>query len=293
MASIMDHDDQTATAALINQQIALKVKYLNELQEAISERDDRRIYALIDNQRYSSAIQHTENIENQQAVINLVDDLSQQLSSYLSGNLIKYLGKAYPFFYYEQFDEGHYKILFGNWWDRRDFGELDVLNIRFAFNETEYQKLAKAFELNNDNKRFHSEQIKRISTENDELQNLIDGQAERQQQKDQLQEQLRDTSDRKGMPWESSKQKEARQELVDQLSELEDQDERARNASKQIKDNEELVLSLSKENTILSYEMKSIDDAFGGFDDFEAANRNLYADYLHTLTNEKKVSDDE
>ncbi len=93
------------------------------------------------------------------------------------------------------------------------------------------------------------------------------------------------------MPWESGKQKEARQDLIDQLSTLEDQDQQARDALKTIKDNESRVLALSKENTILSYEQKSILDTFGSFADFEAANRNLYADYLDTLSNEKQVAD--
>jgi hypothetical protein len=42
-------------------------------------------------------------------------------------------------------------------------------------------------------------------------------------------------------------------------------------------------LDLSKENTILSYEQKSIVDTFGTFEDFELANRNLYASYLKSL----------
>ena len=58
-----------------------------------------------------------------------------------------------------------------------------------------------------------------------------------------------------------------------------------------------MVLSLSKENTILSYEQKSIVDTFGSFEDFELANRNLYADYLASLAGgkqeEKQVSADE
>lgn len=289
MTSIMDHGNQSETTDLINQQISLKVHYLAELQAAVKAHDDRKIFALLDNQRYAAEILHTENNENETAVINLVDDLSEQLSSYLSTKLIKYLGQTYPFFYYEEFSKGHFRILFGNWWDRREFGELDVLNIRFVFNDEEYHKLSQSFELNNENKRFNSDQIQTISEQNDELQTLIDNQDQRQQQKDELQAQLKETVGKSGMPWESGKQKEARQEIVDQLSVLEDQDERGRNASKQIKTNEELILTLSKENTILSYEQKSIVDTFTTFENFEAANRNLYADYLNYLAQEKQV----
>ena len=81
--------------------------------------------------------------------------------------------------------------------------------------------------------------------------------------------------------------KENRQELVDQLQKIEDEEQEARTANKTIKENEQVVLSLSKENTILSYEQKSITDTFGSFEDFELANRNIYADYLKSLADDK------
>lgn len=293
MANVVNQDDQTDVSNVINEQITAKISYLQELQQAISQHDDRKIYALLDNQRYASAILHTEKQENDHGVINLVDNLSAQLSNYLSANLIKYLGKAYPFFYYEEYQQGHFKVFFGNWWDRREFGELDVLNIRFAFDQTEYEKLTQSFELAKSNKRFNSQKIQTISEQNDQLQDLIDHSKEREMHKAQIQDQLKETNAKGGMPWESGKQKEARQALIDELSELEDQNEQARNAGKQIKSNEAKVLVLSKENTILSYEQKSILDTFGSFADFEAANRNLYADYLHTFMNEKQVDNND
>lgn len=293
MANVVNQDDQNDVVKVINTQITAKISYLQELQQAISQHDDRKIYALLDNQRYASAILHTEKQENDHGVINLVDNLSAQLSNYLSTSLIQYLGKTYPFFYYEEYKQGHFKVFFGNWWDRREFGELDVLNIRFAFDQDEYSKLSQAFELAKSSKKYNSEQIQSISAENDHLQDLIDNANQREAQKEQLQAQLKETNTKTGMPWESGKQKEARQTLVDQLSELEDEDELARNAVKQIKNNEAKVLALSKENTILSYEQKSIVDTFGSFADFEVANRNLYADYLHTFMSEKQVDDND
>lgn len=123
---------------------------------------------------------------------------------------------------------------------------------------------------------------------------MIDHQREREERKEALQEQLKEISSRSGI-WESSRNKESRQELVEQLQKLEDQEEESRNAAQTIKDNERVVLSLSKENTILSYEQKSIIDIFGSFEDFELANRNLYANYLASLNGSegKQVDDDE
>lgn len=282
MANVEQTNGALDVSQAINKQIATKIKYLQELETAVDHHDDCKVYQLLDNQRYAAEIEHREQQPNEQGVMNLVDDLADQLSNFLSANLIQYLGKAYPFFYYEEYQTGHYRIYFGNWWDRRRFGELDVLNIRFAFDQEEYQKLARAFELSKQNKRYHSDRIEQISSENDRLQKLIDNRQEREQKRAELQSQLKDASAHSGL-FESNKNREARQVIVEQISKLEDEEQESRTAADTIKENERVVLDLSKENTILSYEQKSIVDTFGTFEDFELANRNLYASYLKSL----------
>ena len=270
----------------IEGRIATKVKYLQELNQAIDQHHDRDVYRLLDNQRYAKEIEHREQQPNDEGVMSLVDDLADQLSSYLSANLIKYLGKTYPFFYYEEYQTGHYRIYFGNWWDRRRFGELDVLNVRFSFDQTEYQMLNKSFELARKNKRYNSDRINKISSENDRLQELIDHQREREEKRQHVQAELKDINSHAGL-FESSRNRANREELVTQLQKLEDEETEARTAAQTIKENEQVVLALSKENTILSYEQKSIIDTFGSFEDFELANRNLYADYLKSLSDDQ------
>ena len=282
MANVEQTNGALDVSQAINKQIATKIKYLQELETAVDHHDDCKVYQLLDNQRYAAEIEHREQQPNEQGVMNLVDDLADQLSNFLSANLIQYLGKAYPFFYYEEYQTGHYLIYFGNWWDRRRFGELDVLNIRFAFDQEEYQKLARAFELSKQNKRYNSDRIEQISSENDRLQKLIDNRQEREQKRAELQSQLKDASAHSGL-FESNKNREARQIIVEQISKLEDEEQESRTAADTIKENERVVLDLSKENTILSYEQKSIVDMFGTFEDFELANRNLYASYLKSL----------
>lgn len=283
-------------STLIEHRVATKVKYLQELNQAVAAHHDREIYRLLDNRRYAKEIEHREQQPNDEGVMSLVDDLADQLSNYLSVKLIKYLGQAYPFFYYEEYQTGHYRIYFGNWWDRRQFGELDVLNVRFSFDQAEYEKLAKSFELARKNKRYNSDRIEKISEQNDHLQALIDNQAAREQRRQSIETQLEEVNSRSSI-FESSKNKETRQKLVDQLQKIEDEEQEARTANKTIRENDQVVLSLSKENTILSYEQKSIVDTFGSFEDFELANRNLYADYLASLAGgkqeEKQVSADE
>ncbi|MBB1063727.1 exonuclease SbcC [Limosilactobacillus fastidiosus] len=281
-------------SGIINQQISEKVSFLRQVEEAVKDHHDEKIYQLLDAQRYAKEIEHREQQPNNQSVMSLVDDITNYLSNFLSVNLINYLGKKYPFFYYEEYETGHYRIYFGNWWDRREFGELDVLNVRFLFNDDEYDKLKKTFELAHNNKRYNSDKIDKISAENDRLQDLIDHQREREEKRAKLQEQLKDISSHSGI-WESSKNKESRQNLLNALQKLEDEEEESRTAAQTIKDNEQVVLSLSKENTILSYEQKSILDTFSSFEDFELANRNLYANYIKSLSDdgEKQVTDDE
>ncbi|WP_267202281.1 exonuclease SbcC [Limosilactobacillus kribbianus] len=296
----MASEEQSSRAVDVSQKIkhriATKVKYLQALNQAIDEHQDREVYRLLDNQRYAKEIEHRELQPNDEGVMSLVDDLADQLSDYLSVNLINYLGKAYPFFYYEEYQTGHYRIYFGNWWDRRRFGELDVLNVRFSFDQTEYDMLKESFKLARENKRYNSDRIDKISSENDHLQDLIDHQREREEKKADIQAQLKDINSHSGL-FESSRNRETREELVGQLQKLEDQEEEARTAVQTIKENEQVVLALSKENTILSYEQKSIIDTFGSFEDFELANRNLYANYLESLGGQdadgKQVSEDD
>ena len=291
MATEQHQQSAQEVAAAINNQIVNKIDFLQQFKAAVADHQDRRIYQLLDNQRYAKEIEHREQQTNNQSVMSLVDDLVDQLSHYLSVNLIDYLGKAYPFFYYEEYQTGHYRIYFGNWWDRREFGELDVLNVRFLFNQEEYAKLQKSFELVHDNKRYNSDKIDKISQENDRLQDLIDHQREREDRRAKLQDQLKEVSSHSGI-WESSKNKESRQNIFDALQKLESEEQESRTAAQTIKDNEQVVLALSKENTILSYEQKSIVDTFGSFEDFELANRNLYASYLASLSDEKQVNTD-
>ncbi|MDD6432084.1 MAG: exonuclease SbcC [Lactobacillaceae bacterium] len=286
----MASENQDSKAVDVSQEIKsrieTKVKYLQELDQAIDQHRDRDVYRLLDNQRYAKEIEHREQQPNDEGVMSLVDDLADQLSSYLSVNLIKYLGKTYPFFYYEEYQTGHYRIYFGNWWDRRRFGELDVLNVRFSFDQTEYEMLNKSFALARKDKRYNSDRINKISSENDRLQDLIDHQREREEKRQHIQEELKDINSHSGL-FESSRNRATREELVAQLQKLEDQETESRTAAQTIKENEQVVLALSKENTILSYEQKSIIDTFGSFEDFELANRNLYADYLKSLADDK------
>ena len=267
---------------IINQSIKQKVNYLQELDQAIKDHEDQKIYALLDQRRYAAEILHREEKANDTGVMTLVDDITNHLSNYLSSKLINYLSQAYPFFYYEEYQLGHFRIYFGNWWDRRQFGELDVLNIRFIFDQTEYKKLAKSFELSQSGKRFNGEKIDQLSKANDRLQNLIDSKDKREAKKEELQAELKEASARNGL-FESSKNREAREAIVSELSKLEDQEEKARTAAGKIKENNHAVLELSKENTILSYERKSILDTFDSFEDFEVQNHNLYANYLKSL----------
>lgn len=280
----MENQEQQASAAdVLTQAIANKLDYLSTLQAAVQHGDDRQVYELLDQARYYQEIKKTRAARTVNHLAELVDNIHPQISHYLSDNLIDYLGHVYPFFYYEEYTTGRFHIYFGNWWDRRLFGDLDVVNVRFNFDKTEYQKLQRSFELEAQHQRLNTAKIEQISSESEALQKLMDAQSVRDNQKTQLREQLKENSQKSSMPWDTSKIKDERQQIVDQLTELADQDEKALNAHKAIKENDDQILVLSKEDTILNYEKQSIRDAFDDFEHFEAHNQSLYADYLNSL----------
>ena len=233
MANEEQQHGAVSIGEVINGQIATKIDYLQQLQNAIADHDDCQVYQLLDNQRYAAEIEHREQQPNDSRVMNLVDNLADQLSNYLSSNLIKYLGKA--------------------------------------------------FKLSQAGKRYNSKRIGELSKENERLQSLIDDATTREQRRAELQEELKDITARSGI-FESSRNRESRESIVEEIAHLEDLDQEARTAAENIKQNERTILDLSKENTILSYEQKSINDVFGSFEDFELANRSLYANYLASLS---------
>lgn len=280
----MENQEQQASAAdILTQAIANKLDYLSTMQAAVQHGDDRKIYELLDQVRYYQEVKKTRTKRAVNHLAELVDNIHPQISHYLSDNLIDYLGHIYPFFYYEEYTTGLFHIYFGNWWDRRLFGDLDVVNVHFDFDKTEYQKLRDSFALENQNQRLNTAKIEAVSAESERLQQLVDAQDVRDSQKAELRDQLKENSGKSSMPWESGKVKEERQTIIDQLTKLADEDEKALNAHKAIKANDDRILVLSKEDTILNYEKQSIRDAFDDFEHFEAHNASLYADYLNSL----------
>nr|WP_321315472.1 exonuclease SbcC [uncultured Ligilactobacillus sp.] len=283
--TLSDHDKATET---LTQAVTGKIQYLQTLDDAVKKQDDRHVYELIDAQRYAEEILQAHESINNFGNEKLVEDIKPQISDFLSKKLIDYLNETYPFFYFEETVPGNFQFYFGNWWGRRLFGTFDVLNVKFYFDKNEYDKLSKAFELEFENKRLNSDAIERLSKENEQLQNLIDSQDERDQQKEELRAQIKEITQEKVMPWESSKQKESKQRLIDKLSHLTELDEKANSAYRTIRDNEETILALSKEDTLIGYEKQSIVSKFGTFENFEAKNETLYRDYIANLIASKE-----
>ncbi|WP_178197342.1 exonuclease SbcC [Ligilactobacillus sp. Marseille-Q7487] len=267
--------------------LSTKLQYLQELADAVAKQDDCAIYRLIDQNRYQSEILQNEVTDTDEPYKRLIADSYTQFSAYLSTNLIVFLRQRYPFFYFEETQTGQFRFYFGNWWGRRLFGTLDVLNVKFDFDEIEYQKLAQAFALEAQNKMINSDKIAQLSAKVDELQSLIDSQQQRDQQKDNLRHEIKRNSQEKALPWETGKLKEERQRLIAKLSELTELDEQAHDAHKKIRDYQEEILNLSKENTLLGYEKQSIVAKFGSFEGFEESNRILYRDYIAELIAKK------
>ncbi|MGV7331562.1 hypothetical protein PJK51_29490, partial [Mycobacterium kansasii] len=79
--------------------------------------------------------------------------------------------------------------------------DLDVINVQFQFDETEYQKLRDSFALEAQNQRLNTAKIESISAQSEELQQLVNAQTQRDNQKAELREQLKENSSKSSMPW--------------------------------------------------------------------------------------------
>ena len=170
--TLSDHDEATKT---LTEAVTGKIQYLQTLARAIDDQDDRQVYELINSKKYSDEILHARHGAQDTENEKLVEDIQPKISAFLSQKLIKYLNEMYPFFYFEETAPGNFQFYFGNWWGRRLFGTVDVLNVEFHFDKREYE-----------NKRLNSDAIERLSKENERLQSLIDSQDERDQQKEKL-----------------------------------------------------------------------------------------------------------
>ncbi|MFJ6908661.1 exonuclease SbcC [Ligilactobacillus ruminis] len=275
-------DHKQATIDLTNE-IKNKLDYLQSLGRAVQAQDDRLVYQLIDSEKYSTEILKARHSSYDKSNERLVEDAYCLVSEYLSSNLIGFLRERYPFFYFEETETGKFQFYFGNWWGRRLFGTLDVLNVKFNFDENEYQKLARSFEFEAENKRLNTDTIERLSQENDELQELLDSQSNREAEKERMRKKLKQLNQEKVMPWDAGKQREMKQRLTDELSRIAEIDEKAANGYQRIHENEKRVLELSKEDTLLGYEKQSIIAKFGSFENFKEKNAALYRDYITDL----------
>lgn len=275
-------DHKQATIDLTNE-IKNKLDYLQSLGRAVQAQDDRLVYQLIDSEKYSTEILKARHSSYDKSNERLVEDAYGLVSEYLSSNLIEFLRERYPFFYFEETETGKFQFYFGNRWGRRLFGTLDVLNVKFNFDENEYQKLVRSFEFEAENKRLNTDTIERLSQENDELQELLDSQSNREAEKERMRKKLKQLNQEKVMPWDAGKQREMKQRLTDELSRIAEIDEKAANGYQRIHENEKRVLELSKEDTLLGYEKQSIIAKFGSFENFKEKNDALYRDYITDL----------
>ncbi|MDR3189872.1 MAG: hypothetical protein LBT80_01550 [Lactobacillaceae bacterium] len=268
--------------APLSDKLRAKMQYLSDVQQAIAEDNNRLVYQLLDAKKYATLVEDTEDVESNRSESLLVDDLQNELSHHLSTHLIEYLEEHFPFFYYEEDELGVYQVYFGNWWDRRQFGILDPLTVSFIFHDEEYNMLAQAVELAASNRRYHTDVIEDATHTNEELQKLVDGQAVRNNERVQLNLEMQQLEDKRGI-FQSAETKDRRTQVETRLAQLDAIDEKAARVPDLIAENNTLILYYSKEDTILIYEQRAIDEQFENFANFETAVNNLYKDYVSQL----------
>ncbi|UQS86662.1 hypothetical protein MOO44_07195 [Nicoliella spurrieriana] len=289
----MNNDRIESSADQLKTSLNAKIYHLNALRDALRHHDDLTIYQSINAERFNSIMQPKKPVDDKYDVSLIVSDIQPELSHYLSDQLIDYLGMEFPFFYYNEYENGRFRMYFGNWWDHKLFGELDVLNVRFEFNDVELNKLGQSFKLEAENKTYYSDDIMEITNESQKLQTLIDSKTDRDAIKSQLKVAIRENESGFTMPWDAAKVKEEHTSLTDQYKQLVAEDDQAAAGAKQIKKNESKILELNKEDTIISYEKQSIRDKFQNFGRFMEVQSNLYYDYMQYLATHKGGSHDE
>ncbi|MCM0582760.1 hypothetical protein H9L19_04985 [Weissella diestrammenae] len=272
-------DDERDT---FNQKLTDKLTYIHAVQQAINDDDDRKLYQLLDNKKYVETIEgQTEGRDNRQDA-RMVDDILEELSHHLAMRLIAYLSEKFPFFYYEEDARGVYQLYFGNWWDRRHFGLLDPLTVNFIFDDEEYQMLSRAVELAESGRRYHTDVIEDTTRSNEALQRIVDQQSSRNEERVSLTNELEQLGEKPGM-FESQEVKNRREQIKTRLAQIQSADEKAVEVPKLIAENNAVILNYSKEDTILIYEQRAINEQFENFAAFKVAVANLYHDYVSQL----------
>lgn len=262
-----------------------KISYLETLKDALQQHDDRLVYELLKSAHYNKLIRGIDHADGNADLAEMVYNIHPELSHFLAQKLIDYLAVEFPFFYYKESEKGVFEIFFGNWWDRRKFGLLDALDLQFIFDEVEYGKLSKSVTLAAEGLRYNSSNIEDVTRANESLQQLIDNQNGRDNEKARLRTEIEEANNTRGGLFNGGKAKEQREELVKELTKLQDEDEKANHAHDIISQNNDEILFYSKEDTILMYEQKSINSQFGSFANFEERTRTLYQDYIQYLIN--------
>lgn len=261
---------------------ALKAKanYVNRLQSALQSHNDLKVYKLLNTTKYYHLMKNKRYSEDYDYQA-LVSDLLPQLRHHLSHQLIKYLKRIYPFFYYREDHLGHYQVYFGDWWGHKLFGNLDVINVKFNFNQNEYDKLRQAFDDKHAN--IDSRNIKMVKKQNVHLTKLVNSQNKRDNLKSELESDLKTNESQAKMPWNSARIKRNYNLIMKKLNKLNRSNREAQNAKGRMINNKQKILEFSKENTVIDYEKQCVKKYFGKLSQFNESNKQLYYNYMSNL----------
>ena len=72
--------DLPSNQSVLNGKLQAKLDYIGDIQNAVATNDDRRVYELLDSQKYNTKIRQTQNAASNRALSVLVDDMQDELS---------------------------------------------------------------------------------------------------------------------------------------------------------------------------------------------------------------------
>ena len=284
MADTRVNHEQSSQDLLISK-LKNKDSYINELEKAIGSHDDLLIYQLLNPVRYQKEINNDFTLDYGDNPFDLVKDQRADFAHFLSDNLIDYLISKFPFFYYREVEKGMFTVFFGNWWDRREVGSLDALNVEYELDDDKLSKLEEALKVDEPGKTLNSDRINELSAENVELQKLTVDDKSREEKKNELLKKQEELSEKGGI-FESNKIKEERQSIKEELEKLEEATEKSSKAPEKIHKNQKEILALSKEDTTLGLEIQALKKSFTSYDEFIEATKTLYQDYINSMLSE-------
>lgn len=270
-------------------QLSIKIDYLSQVQQAIQNEKLAPLYRLLDKQRYDDVTQSDQADDAQENLAFLVQDNRASIAQFLAPDLLAYIKSYYPFFELYPLDSElvTYSVFIGDWWNHRQIGVLDIINVRFDLNEEAIDKLRRTSQLEHDQSIYDTD-IDEINKIMVGLSEFLDDATKRQLEIRVIDDQIEQLhEDKKGFFVNRADQK-TRDELQKKRQLLLASEKRVPAVEEKLKEHQHELLELEKESTLLDLELKVVLEKFTDYATFEQTLHDIYRAYIANLLGKEK-----